>query len=458
MSDSLDKLFRDRELNVPPATPPPGQWALIRDRQPALEISNKRPLPFWALALALFLGLGVGVPSGAYFLGNECPAETSGEEVYAASVSGKANGGSDPAVDRLASSASLAPAAAPINSPAPASLTQPNQANYTTRSATANTLLLRPQVKQTEAFTALTEIAADVPPLPDFTRGLGEQAGDSQVKTNNGAMRATAISTLPQIEAGTVASARFGSLQSTLVSAAALTPIEPIEIRPRKLHPLTRWETGLHLTPWLSRKSIFTIQTYSETNNGSTPEQFDFGGREVDIYPLSRVNPELKRRFQINIVNLELARQFGNGLRLGIGLAWAPKSIFGLPDEQEFLNEQLQSGEWAEHYVIESQGLSMGLHVDYTFRRRRRFRPYLGFMVNTNLYSSVNLDTRLYERSSGRGETLSTSSFTSSTGFYLQRLVPRTGFQYDLSERFSVGLDIVPISYSGIGLGGRFKL
>lgn len=450
MSDSMDKFFRDQQANVPPATPPPGQWQQIRKGKLIVEPVSKRPVPYWWLALGLCLGLGLGVPVGAYFFSAQCPANSVKEVVVGVTT---AKGGEE----KLSGSVpvpltDIVPAAAP-EKPLASVIGTSADLQASTRSAILNNEAAKPADEVSDLLRLDVSIKS-VSAEENTPKGEVVTKVDS-LNTAVGRPKEEGLAKLANAKQAPVRSTRFGSLQSTLVRAAALAEVEPMKIKQRRPTPLARWEFGLHITPWRSSAAP-AVRTYSESDPGLglSPRSYEFDGQDVSLYSTNTLNPDLPRRFQLKVVSFEAARQFQNGLRVGVGMAWVPRHLEGLVNGREYLNAQLLSGEWARSYTIERQTVYGSVQLDYTFMRRRRFRPYLGLSLRTFVYGDFNVQERLFERESGRSETINSIYSVNQIDLNSLEFLPRAGFQYDLSGRISVGLEIVP----GVGIGGRWKL
>jgi hypothetical protein len=95
------------------------------------------------------------------------------------------------------------------------------------------------------------------------------------------------------------------------------------------------------------------------------------------------------------------------------------------------------------------------VQLDYTFMRRRRFRPYLGLSLRGRFYRNHNIRAFLFERESGRSEEVDAFSTFASVKINDRSLIPRTGFQYDLTNRLSIGTEVNILRDASIG--GRWK-
>ena len=106
-----------------------------------------------------------------------------------------------------------------------------------------------------------------------------------------------------------------------------------------------------------------------------------------------------------------------------------------------------------DHYRARSTRRRLTSLFGYSMRHRR-FRPYLGISLRTFLYGDFNVQEYLFDRESGRSEVTNLIYAVSRIDLNSLEILPRGGFQYDLSGRFSIGVEIVP----GVGIGGRWKL
>jgi len=302
MSDSFDKFFRDQQLNIPEATPPPGQWERILNQEMVLETSGKRPRSFWPLLLlSLLVGLGAGVVGGAYFFVADCPTGVTGTESFA---TGQGSGGNthlpihpEPAIEQdtnylhkggplegitqssgemiskvVESPATLtfpAPASSPENTKTPVPQVLLEQTNDTKEIAFDRKVLMKSSVEKTKDLMEGTEEMINSGLLSSASEGgvqgktLKRQSEvDDKVFITNPLVLSTVNTTKP------VASNLFGSAQSTLVSAAVNAPINsPEKISDRKPQQKGKWEIGGHAMPWLSRNTT-AVQIYSAEPNG----------------------------------------------------------------------------------------------------------------------------------------------------------------------------------------------
>lgn len=451
MSDSLDDFFRDQQANVPPASPPPGQWERIRNGELVVDPVGKQPVPYWWLSLGLCFGLGLGVPIGAYFFSSQCPTNLAEKVVFASTVVTDSEG--ELSVQGPALSTFPAPAVAPEKTQAGVTITSvgvekpSNLIDNSNKSVPPDT-----DVHDSLKRSLTTKKSAGE---ESYTEHLALEILDSLKSTEGHLMeeKAQVIYELPTFGPAPVKSVRFGSMQSTLVRTAAQATATPFEIKQQKPVVPTRWEFGVHVTPWLSNATT-AVQTFSETMNDRTPQNFRLAGRDVSLYPKNSLNPDLSQRLQVFMVSLEVARQFPNGLRIGTGLAWQPRTTRGLRNEDAYLNAQLLEDEWARFSNFTTQYLSASLNLDYTFYRRRRFRPYVGVLLQSNFYSDRNEGYFLYERRSRDLETYRRIYTTTKADFGNLRVLPRAGFQYDVGQHFSIGIEVFP----GVGIGGRYKL
>lgn len=434
--------------------------------------ADKQRQPFGLLALGLLFGLGVGVPAGAFYFAAECPADTQVGQSYVDAEVSKT--GVDPVltVPSSAPSTSTAPAAAPEKKSLPATAPfsqndhQPAENEVTTKGPhyTIQTVVASNEDQRVVDYSDIINEPTDLPGVPEHKTGLTKPGNvEEPIQTPDG----VAIHQVPGILNLPLKSARSGSLQSRLAAAAALSPTNPVEVKRRVSQPLARWEFGAYLYPDRSEATT-RVATFSEMDNGSRPQQFDFGNREVTLYATGNLFPELDRRLRVNSVNFELARQFSNGLRLGLGVAWTPPQTDGLLNEREYLNEQLLPGNWATYSTFKTQAVYTSARLEYTFLRRRRFRPYAGVSFQSLFFTKYKFQQRLFERNSENSETINSTTFTSTPVFGRLQVSPLLGFQYELSERFSAGLEYVPRVSRGfvetadtrsrVGLGCRYRL
>jgi hypothetical protein len=455
MSDSLDKIFRDQQANVPPATPPPGQWERIQNGELTVEPGSKRALPYWWLALGLCLGLGVGVPAGAYFFGSECPTSPAAEVVVAGVETVDARQ-TKPSAQGPAPSTSFAPAAAPKKEaekavsvaeelPKPVAMLEVNQAPVPSETDVLDVPEQAPPVAKTqEGESSAGYLPVDIASVQAIKKVYVREEGTR------------AISRMPRFEPAYVGSVNVGALRQTLVRSATNSTVAPVKIGRRERDPLKRWEIGFGLMPMRTRP-VLLAQYYTETDNGDIPRSFEFEGRDVALYRGEIPDFDaLSRRLRFNTINMEGARQFNNGLRLGLGLTWNGGATGRFQEARDFFKQELAAGEWATFRDFTRREFNALAFVDYTFLRRRRFRPYLGFMFSTPVYSRTQFLHYLFEKNSGRVEVL--NEVTSVSGFDLSSRFGqiRLGFQYDLSARLSIGLNFESAPH--IGIGGRYKL
>lgn len=487
MSDSLDKLFRDHQSNVPPATPPPGQWARIWARQPVLATVANGSLVIWKITTGLFIGLGAA--AGAYYLSGKpvVEGEVSALVSDAEIVDVYPNADKNAVVGVLATS--FAPASAPnklvkqasnVTSELPAYSTKGADVNWPVvdaekavatpdlgRNASpgkpggANTdasrlvLLARQSQTLLSLEDSVSQATASDGFSPDLANGLSLLIQPEQISVTTGMKKhlvSAPVSVLPATGFTVVQTMYSDSLTSARISGSGLMPLNPVKTITRAPVQLARWEAGLHVTPLVSG-SRTDVYTYAEESNGSSPRSYNFGNRTVNLYREDNVRQEIPRRFQVWIVSFELARQFSNGLRAGIGMAWLPPKVDGLIEHGEVLTNELSPGQWATNFTSEREYVLTTAQLDYTFYRRRRFRPYLGVMLSYELYTNYRSMTNLFERSSGTTEVVSTSYASRYPGDNGLLVLPRIGFQYDLNERISIGTEIMP----GFGIGGRWK-
>ncbi len=444
MSDPLDRMFRDAQNKVPYATPPKGQWDKIRRRESVSPASKEFPL-LGGWVLGLLLGLGAGLPLGGYFFGASCPEAIDNVPIAELQTSEVAKElvlvGGD-----IAPSTTTAPATAPKKQVYP----KDESHSFFGKSPKKST---NPASSKSQNICSKT-----VPTTKTANLGAGVDStiSDDLAKLNLPPKERASVGLSPLTDSNEllepVLSSRNQSIQGDLASFAHRTPINPPKKFSKKANPSGRWETGLHITPWLSEAST-GVFTYTETMNGNSPRAFTVDGSDVVLYPVNTLNPNLNERLQVRFLSFDVARQFSNGLRVGVGLFWQPRISRGLINEQEYLNAQLLAGEWARYVSVVTQTLSTSLSVDYTFRRRKRFRPYLGVTLQSNFYQDGNSAQFLFERESGRVEELYRVYSINSADFGNLRILPRTGFQYELTDHLSVGMEIIP----GIGVGGRWR-
>ena len=449
MSDSLDKLFRDAQRSVPPATPPPGQWDRIRAGELTVPAGAKRPVFVWWLGLALCAGLGMGVPLGGYVFGGECPAEAlTGSS---AERPGNSNPFARPRVQgELAEAMSPAENTAPLTSTAPASAprkaSRPNPLSPSDAQATQRPLAApaAPENRRTTGQdTALRPEPDDAPPGSPATPAPGEKPRT----TPPGIDKLTAPGPVPVSVSG--------PLRPRYLLAAKTTGLKviPVDIGRKSYDPLTRWEVGLNVAPLLLRRYAFG-QTYTTADNGGTPREVSFGGQNLNLYDARFFRLNLPRRLALHSLNLRAARQFRNGLRLGIGFDWTPNSFASINRASQLPVGQLQGREWATFSTWQYQRINASVIADYTFLRRRRLRPYLGVMVSSPLYLRSERTAYLQELSTGRAEVTELVRDIRTFDFTNRWTQFRLGAQYDLGSRISVGLEVVPDA----ALGVRWKL
>ncbi len=466
MSDSLDKIFRDRQANVPPSSPPPGQWERIRSRELVVGPVARQSSTGWQLVLVLLLGIGLGVFGGAYLFGSQCPGGAEVGEGDTTAGSAALPNGTHISVETLVPLTSPAPASAPESTLLSASAlssqfdNQPVESQATLKAPRNTIQSITASDKKQPISNAFAKAEAPADPRVVLKTETDLKRPENVEKPGRTSPNVV-ITQVPTVTNAAPKSIQFGSLQSTLVVAAtALASTNPVPIKRRKSKQRGSWEFGINLTPGQSAARSY-VSIYTEIDNGFASRQYDFGDRELTLYDASRLYPNLNRRLQMKFVTFDLARQFDNGLRVGLGITWRPSHLMGLRNERDFTANQLLPEEWGSTFRFGSQAVYTSARLDYTFLRRRRLRPYAGVSLQTLSYSDYNLREQLYEGRTGNSETVRAESGANLLFFRGLQVRPRAGFQYDLSERFSVGAEIVPwvgVEFTPwVGVGGRYK-
>lgn len=433
MAGPIDELFREQQRKVPPASPPPGQWSRIAGGKMVVAGSASGLLTFSGLVVAGCVSFGT-LLGGLYLLSS---GDDSSIETHAA-VPSSAYGEVDTTGAILAPTTFLAPAAAPLSAvpPKPAMATDlPSTATGRPVTAAASFPLSPPPA------------AATGPEKPD-AGGANEAVSGSNsqppIAHAEPLPSPAVVSSLPPVA--------FVTVKSEQPQPITTPTLNPANTKMRRPNPPGRWETGLHVTPGLSGR-LADVQVYTEERNGTFPWRFDFGDQRVTLYDENQYRQRYQRRLKLDILSFELARQFPNGLRAGLGLAWRPWSRDGLIELGEVVSSELVTGQWASTPIWGRQDVFATIQLDYTFLRRRRFRPYVGVLLLYEAYTELKSQTILYDHRNGNTEVVSTSFAVgdeNDNGLYVY---PRGGFQYDLTPRLSIGTEIVP----GFGIGGRWK-
>ena len=442
MSDQLDDFFRENQRNVPEASPPPGQWEKIRNREMVHQPASAGA-GWWWLAGGLLLGLVIGWPLGGFMIGNDCEALPQDAMNVAVAVP-----------------APLSVAAAPAKVLAPPAKEQTKAAQKTAATS--------PEVKR-EAYAVAAPIAPKTSPGTRTPASLSNHVSATEIPSPQTDTLLLSAAPQPTIAAGPdyafvpgniaplainpPAGRGLSDLRSELgaYGSSAGIVVPPIA---RKAPTLKgRWETSLHLTPGWSAKSK-SVQVLSSIDNGRTPQEFTFNEQEVSLFNERPLNVDIGRRFNIQILSLEVGRQFPNGIRVGLGAYWEPSRWNGLiRDQENTFNAQLLEDEWAYYLAAESESLSLGLSAGYTFRRRKRLRPYLGFYLGSRFYREWRFVERIYRRSDRATDFQNRVNSRQYADFGNLFFFAQAGLQYELNDHLSIGLEVVP----GIGVGGRYR-
>lgn len=236
---------------------------------------------------------------------------------------------------------------------------------------------------------------------------------------------------------------------------------EPI---PYGQNPPARWEAGMTASPWLTSSSYLDgPDEYSVSTDPANGVPFVLGSGETVILTRERaLDQNFRKQLTYHQLQLEGARQFGNGLRLGFGLLWENNNrsdlslVDNLPDLIPDNNYVL--------LVDEKYGtLHTTLSAQYTFRRRMRLRYFVGMAAIGQVYSNFSSEKLLYTGSTG---VLHQQEKIESLNHHFLPVVllrPQVGLQYQLARQLSLGLQV---SYGTngygqvpeFGLGGRWTL
>lgn|GEM_PF-2830731 len=297
-------------------------------------------LSIWKIVAGLCLGLGIA--AGVYLLSGGYHAAGEASDFVSAPPIIAANSKANTTKEDVGPSTLFAPATAPTK--------------LIKQAATAESELPARPIRETvlERDTILIEKSAirsgsghdfssgqtgniiNIEPDPELSAQL-EQTKVTNVKQPT---VSASVSTLSSVELTAVQSIYVDSITNARISEATQILLNPAKIITRRPVQLGRWEVGLHVTPWVSGSKT-DVYTLTGQSNGFSPNQYNFGNRTVNLYPEDNFRQVIPRCFQVKVVSFELARQFSNGLRAGIGLFWMPPNVDGRVDQGQILNDQL---------------------------------------------------------------------------------------------------------------------
>lgn len=228
--------------------------------------------------------------------------------------------------------------------------------------------------------------------------------------------------------------------------------------------PAARWEIGISASPWLTSSSYLDgPDEYSVSVNPADGSPFVLSSGETAILTRERaLDQHFRKQLTYHQLQLEGARQFENGLRIGFGLLWENnnRSDLSLLDNLPGL---LPENGYALLVDEKYGSLHTTLSAQYTFRQRKRLRYFVGVAGVGQVYSRFSAEKLLYERSTGLLHQQEILENYNRHFLPVLLIRPQVGFQYQLARQLSLGVQIS----SGIegfeqvpefGLGGRWTL
>lgn len=455
----LKELFERSLENIRPATPPPGQWNTIQGQLSGPQAIGQTTT---STTTGFYAGMGGGVLLGSllttiliflvfpqyitkYHTTEVLLAETSAMHPVEPIEAAKA-------AQEVAASTSL-PAANLSNN------TSIHVAKASKRSSTFFAPLPFPD------FTNLPDIN-----LREPVTFIGAFRQNTVPETPASAARALAVGPLArdfvllpdQSFTNAINSLEISTPDSTLQLASGRKARWHFQPTPKGENPPSRWEAGAYASPWLTSSSYLDgPDEYSVSTAPANGSPFVLSSGETIILTRERaLDQHFRKQLTYHQLNLEGARQFSNGLRLGLGLLWENNNRSDLSLVKN-LPGLLAEGNYAVLLDEKNSTLYTSLSAQYTFRRRMRLRYFAGVAATGQVYSHYSAEKFLYAQATGSMH--SQEKIVNDNYHFLPVILfrPQVGFNYQLSSQLSLGLQVssdiknfeqVP----DFGLGGRW--
>lgn len=419
---NLDDLFRSSQRTVRPATPPTGQWEQIISQVNAVPSPPRRGGFLGGLLIGLLAGLGFGVAL-LYYRGEP---DCTGNFVEA-----------------------LAPAAAP-----PAVTVVTETVHDTVRIVEYLPAKLEPmnwsladfsaaQLIQEKLATPRDDVRWGKKPMADFTKIIDSRFWNGGVSSVH-----------PEDTIDLLAVRGFKPLPVKVETVTPNLGWKGFTRVGKSEHPAGRWEVGVHFTPELTNGEVYGRTLNRTMGPNGQKEIYNIDGREVTLYNMNNsMDAPLRVRPRIEMVHVQTARQFSNGLRVGLGFGYEHQAA-ALP-KGSAIRDVLSEGQYLVYTRDESKKYLGTIQVGYTFWRRQRLQVGLG-LITGGYFRNDDLNPQyIYSVDERRHYSIGKSSRTrqSGTSFYKWTVLPQMTVHYHLNDRLSVGAEIVP----GLGLGARYK-
>lgn len=226
-----------------------------------------------------------------------------------------------------------------------------------------------------------------------------------------------------------------------------------------------KWEVDFQVMPWLSyQQNEYVIYTRGFEAGGSRTTTYFGPDRFYELTQTRTAEYSVGKRPGISLVNATVARQFGSGFRLGLGIL-VYRNLIPRRLSMEEVTNLADAGELIHSWRWGYRESFMYGQLGYTFRQRRRLRPSVGLTVTSFTgYSSRAGSKTLYD--GGTGEVIDRSD-GSPLQFEVSDLIfalARVGMQYQISRSFSIGFDAALLlgqeSYYEVPFvtfGGRYR-
>lgn len=427
---NVDELFRGSYHADRPASPPAGQWDRIARGKSALDPKYTLGMVLAGLVgLSLMIGLGFlafsadNSDAGSLAVASESThapdkARTSpNPESYQSHASVYADTGLDYSV-------TTSNVEVPTNNTPqlPERLTPPPKVMSTAPSASA----MHPRA------------AAPSREWKPYTEALQRKPSTS--------MRIKPVASLPTMA--------FTPAEQKLATYTVPRMAPPTVAREQLRRPRTPgyWEANARVgMRWGIEWTMVSL--YDITGPATSTNSFRLpDGERVSVRRRGRFNDASARTFHWGLAGLGAARQFGNGIRIGLELLREAERTNLYIDSDPLMNGipsdfAIYTSNWREFW---NANLSLG----YTFRRSHRWQFYVGALALGRFSSSGNDRERFYEfateRVTNRGgrNPLFNRSF-----LHHLRILPQAGVFYQPNGRWRVGL----ITGPGLGLSTGYR-
>ena len=255
---------------------------------------------------------------------------------------------------------------------------------------------------------------------------------------------------LPSVQLPSIVLTKLADEQNPLTKNKHTFKRLPLGERPRG-----RWEVGASGLLFDFRTQ-FVTRRYQREPESPGEQLFDVAtdAGTAQLYRATRTDYQSASTSLPNqrIGYLEIARQFPSGVRAAVGILRSSDEQ-QVPTRVDFRDEVLAGAPFGSASVRAYREIMLGLAVQYTFRKRRRFRISPGIAVLASVDVREQQREYFYEANSegSVGSLITTTWRENFLSYWVP--APSLNLQYQLTRRLALSGDLLP----GIGLGARYQ-